>query len=142
MVLVSIPGCLLFLTILVSSGPYLTLSSLIIICIYILPTIRHVQQLIQHGDYAFFIDLLDAYWHISIIKYHHHFLKRLVWCNMPYWWKVLPFGLATAPRVFMALTKPILFLCHCKGFQGIKLLPTLCGGQGSVLALQGCRAAT
>ena len=34
---------------------------------------------------------------------------------MPYQWKVLPFGLATAPRVFTSLTKPILFLCHCKG---------------------------
>ena len=34
---------------------------------------------------------------------------------MPYQWKVLPFGLATAPRVFMSLTKPILFLCHHKG---------------------------
>ena len=34
---------------------------------------------------------------------------------MPYLWKVLPFGLATAPRVFKPLTKPILFLCHCKG---------------------------
>ena len=31
-------------------------------------------------------------------------------------WKVLPFGLSTAPWVFTALTKPILFLCHCKGF--------------------------
>ena len=29
--------------------------------------------------------------------------------------KVLPFGLVTAPRVFMALTKPISFLWHCKG---------------------------
>ena len=28
----------------------------------------------------------------------------------------MPFGLATAPQVFTALTKPILFLCHCKGF--------------------------
>ena len=26
-----------------------------------MPTIRHVQQLIQHGDYAFSIDLQDAY---------------------------------------------------------------------------------
>ena len=34
---------------------------------------------------------------------------------MPYQWRVLPFGLATAPRVFTSLTKPILFLCHCKG---------------------------
>ena len=35
---------------------------------------------------------------------------------MPYQWEVLPFWLATAPRIFTALTKPILFLCHCKGF--------------------------
>ena len=32
-------------------------------------------------------------------------------------WRVLPFGLATAPRVFTSLTKPILFLCHCKGLR-------------------------
>ena len=35
---------------------------------------------------------------------------------MPYQWKVLPFGLVRAPWVFTALTKPILFLCHFKGF--------------------------
>ena len=29
--------------------------------------------------------------------------------------RFLPFGLATAPMVFTSLTKPILFLCHCKG---------------------------
>ena len=40
---------------------------------------------------------------------------RSVWCNVPYQWKVLPFGFATAPRVFTSLTKPILFLCHHKG---------------------------
>ena len=41
---------------------------------------------------------------------------QFVWCNMPYQWKVVPFQLATAPRVFTTLTKPILFLCHYKGF--------------------------
>ena len=79
-----------------------------------MPTLKHVQQLIQHGDYAFPIDLQDAYLHISIVKHHHHFLC-FVWHNVPYQWKVLLFGLATAPRVFMSLTKLILFLCHCKG---------------------------
>ena len=47
---------------------------------------------------------------LSIIIFLH-----FVWRNVPYQWKVLPFGLATAPRIFMSLTKPILFLCHCKG---------------------------
>ena len=79
-----------------------------------MPTLKHVWQLIQHGDYAFSIDLQDAYLHIPIVKHHHHFL-HFVWCHVPYQWKVLPFRLATASRVFMSLTKPILFLCHCKG---------------------------
>ena len=72
-----------------------------------MPTIRHVWQLIQHGDYAFSIDLQDAYLQIPITKHHHHFLQ-FVWHNVPHEWKVLPFGLATAPWVFTSLTKPIL----------------------------------
>ena len=36
-----------------------------------MPTIKHVWQLIQHGDYAFPIDLQDAYLHIPIVKHHH-----------------------------------------------------------------------
>ena len=80
-----------------------------------MPTIRHVWQLIQHGDYAFSTDLQVAYLHIPIVKHHHNFLQ-FVWYNMPYHWKVLPFGMATGPRIFTALTKLILFLCHNKGF--------------------------
>ena len=80
-----------------------------------MPTIRHVQLLIQCDNYAFSIDLQDAYLHIPFVKHQCHFLQ-FVWHNVPYKWKVIPFGLATAPLVFAALTKPILFLCHCKGF--------------------------
>ena len=79
-----------------------------------MPTLKNVQQLIQQGDFAFSIDLQDAYLHIAIVKNHHHFLC-FVWHKVPYQWRILPFGLATAPRVFTSLTKPILFLCHCKG---------------------------
>ena len=78
-----------------------------------MPTLKNVWQLIQQGDFAFSIDLQDAYLHIPIVKHHHHFL-HFVWHNVPYQWKVLPFGLATAPRIFTSLMKPILFLCHHK----------------------------
>ena len=37
-------------------------------------TIRQIQLLIQQGDYAFSIDLKDAYLHIPIVKHHHHSL--------------------------------------------------------------------
>ena len=79
-------------------------------------TLKHVWQLIQQGDFAFSIDLQDAYLHVPIVKHHCHFL-HFVWHNVPYQRKVLPFGLATVPRVFTSLTKPILFLCHCKGLR-------------------------
>ena len=78
-----------------------------------MPTLKTVWQLIQQGDYAFSIDLQNAYLHVPIVKHHRQFL-HFVWHNVPYQWRVLPFGLATAPRVFTSLTKPILFLCHCK----------------------------
>ena len=79
-----------------------------------MPTLKNVWQLIQQGVYAFSIDLQDAYLHVPIVKHYRHFL-HFVWYNVPYQWKVLPFGLVTAPRVFTSLTKPILFLCHHKG---------------------------
>ena len=78
-----------------------------------LPTLKNIWQLIQQGDFAFSIDLQEAYLHIPIVKHHHHFLC-FVWHNVPFQCKVLPFGLATAPRVFTSLMKPILFLCCCK----------------------------
>ena len=73
-----------------------------------MPTLENVWQLIQQGEFAFSIDLQDAYLHIPIIKHYCYFL-HFVWHNVPYQWKVLPFGLATAPRVFTSLMKPILF---------------------------------
>ena len=48
-----------------------------------MPTLKQGWQLIQHGDYAFSIDLQDAYLHIPIVKHHCHFL-HFVWCNVPY----------------------------------------------------------
>ena len=39
-----------------------------------MPTIIHVLQLIQHGDYAFSIELQGAYLHIPVVKHHCHFL--------------------------------------------------------------------
>ena len=79
-----------------------------------MPTLKTIWQLIQQGYYAFSIDLQDAYLHVPIVKHYCRFL-HFVWHNVPYQWRVLPFGLTTAPRVFTYLTKPILFLCRCKG---------------------------
>ena len=38
-----------------------------------MPTVKQVWQLIQQRNYAFLIDLNDAYLHIPIFKHHCHF---------------------------------------------------------------------
>ena len=38
-----------------------------------MPTLKNVWQLIQQGDFAFSIDLQDAYLHVPIVKHDHHF---------------------------------------------------------------------
>ena len=80
-----------------------------------MPTVRQVQQLIQQGDYTFSVDLKNVYLLFPIVKHHHQFVHS-VWQHRLHQWKVLPFGLATAPRVFTLLTKPILFLFKYRGF--------------------------
>ena len=76
LVLVSILACLWFLSILGASDPYLSwcINHYMHIPSFKMPTRRHIWQLIQCGDYAFSIDLQDAYLHIPIVKHHCHFL--------------------------------------------------------------------
>ena len=115
---VSILSCLLFLSILVASGPYLTLSGLIIICIYLL--LRCLLSDICSCLFSMVIMLSPLIYrmliyiflllNIIIISYILFGIMCLISGRF------LPFGLPTAPWVFTALTKPILFLCHHKGF--------------------------
>ena len=70
---------------------------------------------------CFSIDLKDIYLQIAIVKHHHHFL-HFGRQHTPYQWKVLPFGLAMAPRIFISLTKLMLFLCHHNGVHDVVYL--------------------
>ena len=111
-VLAFTPAYVLFLSILVATDLSSTLSDLITLCSYILLRclLSHRYTIyIQQCDYAFPTDHNDAYLHIPIVKYHYCILS-FVWQHKPFQWKVLPSGLATAPRAFTSLTKPILFL--------------------------------
>ena len=99
-------------------SPYLTLSGLIIICIYLL--LRCLLSDMCGNLFSMVIMLSPLIYrmliYIFLLLVHHCHFLRFVWHNMPYQWKVLSFGLAKAPRVFTTLTSPILFLCHHKGF--------------------------
>ena len=80
-----------------------------------MPIVRQVWQLIQHGDYAFSINLRDTYLPIPNFEQHFDFLHFLRQHKLNQL-KFLPLGLVTALRVFTSLTKPVLFLCQCNDF--------------------------
>ncbi len=62
-------------------------------------TMRTIMSQVQEGDWFVTIDLKDAYFHIQVIHRHRRFL-RFAFGGKAYQYKVLPFGLALAPRTF------------------------------------------
>ena len=70
-------------------------------------TLQDVRRLLPAGSFMTSIDLKDAYWHVPIHKSFRKYLGfRLGRRKCQF--RVLPFGLNIAPRVFTKLTKPIL----------------------------------
>ena len=80
--------------------------------IFRIPAIKQICQLIQEDDYS-----------IPFDKHHQHVL-HLVGQNKSYQYKVLPYGLATSPRIYTSLSKPrlffpaqgLLYFCLCEQF--------------------------
>ncbi len=62
-------------------------------------TMRTIMSQVQEGDWFVTIDLKDAYFHIQVVLRHRRFL-RFAFGGKTYQYKVLPFGLALAPRTF------------------------------------------
>ncbi len=62
-------------------------------------TMKTIMSQIQEGDWFVTIDLKDAYFHIQVVQRHRRFLQ-FAFGGKAYQYKVLPFGLALAPRTF------------------------------------------
>ncbi len=62
-------------------------------------TMRTIMSQVQEGDWFVTIDLKDAYFHIQVVQRHRRFLW-FAFGGKAYQYKVLPFGLALAPRTF------------------------------------------
>ncbi len=77
-----------------------------------------LKGLVTRGAFLAKIDLKDAYFSIPIAAHHRRFLS-FEWNGTLYCFKVLCFGLASAPRVFTKVLKPLLALL-CK--QGIHII--------------------
>ena len=57
-----------------------------------------LKDILQEGDFMGKIDLEDAYLSVPVHQEHRDFLK-FCWRRKIYWFRSLPFDLATAPRV-------------------------------------------
>ena len=82
------------------------------------------------------IDLNDAYFTVPVWRNHQKFL-RFVWKETMYEFACLPFGLASAPRVFTKLMKPVVGLLRQLGIRlKIYLDDMLIMAQSRDIALQ------
>ena len=84
-------------------------------------TTSSVLSSVEKGDYAFKIDLQDAYFHVPIHPSSRKYL-RSVFVNRVYQFQVLPFGLNTAPQIFTRLGHTVTAYLHR---QGILVIPYL-----------------
>ena len=76
--------------------------------------IASVKDVLQSGDYMGKLDLKDAYLSIPISEQHRKYL-RFQWKKMNYEFQTLPFGLASAPRVFTKILRPVAATMRKKG---------------------------
>jgi hypothetical protein len=82
---------------------------------------QSIIRMIQKGNWLASIDLKDAYFHVPVHPRHHKFL-RFAFQGKTYQFKVLPFGLSTAPRVFTKVLAPVVGYLHQNG---VHLFPYL-----------------
>jgi hypothetical protein len=73
-------------------------------------------KLVEKRDYLVKIDLKDAYLTIPIWHKHQKYL-RFLWKDNMWEFACLPFGLASAPRVFTKLLKPVVAVLRQMGLR-------------------------
>ena len=84
-------------------------------------TTNSVLSSVRKGDYTFKIDLQDAYFHVPIHPSSRKYL-RFAFEDKVYQFRVLPFGLNTAPQVFTRLGHTVTGYLHCLGISVIPYL--------------------
>jgi hypothetical protein len=86
---------------------------------------RTIRPLIRQGDWLTKIDLKDAYLHVPIHPADRRFLA-FHWKGRSYQFRVLPFGLATAPWIFTRLMKIVTHRLRTQGMRLASYLDDVC----------------
>jgi hypothetical protein len=77
-------------------------------------TLQLVLAQLHQGDWMASLDLKDAYFHVPVRPDNRPYL-RFEFLGRIFQFKVLPFGLSTAPRVFTKMLAPVIGLLHQRG---------------------------
>lgn len=83
-----------------------------------------LQEVLQQGDLLMSLDIQDAFFHVSIHPEHVDLL-RFEWEGTSYRFRAMPFGLASAPRVFTKIMRPVMGLLRSRGQRGLIYLDDL-----------------
>ena len=92
------------------------LNSFVLQTKFKMETVASVMASIREGDLMASIDLKDAYFQIPIHQASRKYL-RFVWAGVVYQFKVLCFGLSTAPQVFTRVFAPVSAWAHSVGIR-------------------------
>jgi len=93
-------------------------------------TAESIRRSLRPGDWATSLDLMDAYFHVSIHPADRKFL-RFPWADTAYQFRALPFGLSLAPWIFTRLVRELAAVVRSKGIRFHTyiddwLIPDLC----------------
>ncbi|CAJ0919605.1 unnamed protein product [Ranitomeya imitator] len=87
-------------------------------------SLRSIIASMEKGEYLVSIDIQDTYLHIPIAPAHQRFL-RIAIDQDHYQFVALPFGLATAPRVFTKVMAATMDVLHSRGIVVVPYLDDL-----------------
>ncbi|KAJ2942855.1 hypothetical protein O0L34_g15045 [Tuta absoluta] len=86
---------------------------------------RQMSNFLQPGDWMTKLDISQAYYHIPIRRQHRRFL-RISYNGRLLQMTCLPFGLATAPRMFASITNWTAEVLRTKGLRVVVYLDDYC----------------
>ena len=101
-----------------------TLNTFIVSQRFHMETPQSVLRSIRQGDWMISLDLQDAYLQVPIHPESRRYL-RFTMGGVPYQFRVLCFGLTTAPQVFTRLMAPISAILHHYGIRILRYLDDL-----------------
>ena len=77
-------------------------------------SLKCVTSLMTQGCYMASVDTRDSYYTVPVALEHQKYLK-FTWRDKLYQYTCLPNGLASAPKLFTKLLKPVFKVCRKKG---------------------------